>query len=393
MKLVVNVSCLQGPLTGIGYYTLNLLKELYQAPHIQDIQGISTTQCYTMDELWQRLCELEHNCGAEPGRSPSQPSGTMRRYVAAIPGARQMRHRVMAVKARRRAAQYCDYVYWEPNYLLLPLAGTAVTTVHDLSHIRFPQYHPVDRVRLMEKQLMQSLRTAAKVITVSEFSKSEIINLLDVPEEVISVVPPAVADVFRTTWPKKVQSQVRERYGLPKQFILSVGTLEPRKNLLGLLNAFASLPESLQKAFPLIIAGADGWRMNGFEKLISKLEARGGLIRLGYVCSGDLPVLYSLAELVAYPSFYEGFGMPVAEAMAAGTCVLTSNQASMPEVAAGAAELVDPYDVESIAFGLERVLSDSALNQSLAARGKQYAEAYTWSSSASNLIHALKQVS
>ena len=171
---------------------------------------------------------------------------------------------------------------------------------------------------------------------------------------------------------------VRLRYELPERFVLFLGAMEPRKNLPRLLEAFAALAPGLRREFPLVVAGAQGWLNDSVHEQAQKLGLGESVRFAGYIEQGDLAALYSLASVFAYPSVWEGFGLPVLEAMACGTPVLTSNVSSLPEVAGAAAVLVPPADVDAMADGLSRLLCDSALRADLVARGLRRVGAFSW---------------
>jgi alpha-1,3-rhamnosyl/mannosyltransferase len=227
---------------------------------------------------------------------------------------------------------------------------------------------------------------------VSEFTKSELISEFSVASEQIDIVSPSVDPRFRAVFTEAELDHVRSRYKLPKNFILSVGTIEPRKNLSRLLRAYESLKDETQKEYPLVLVGASGWLTEPIEMLLLPLEKKGVVKRLGFVSSVDIPLLYKLASIMAYPSLYEGFGMPILESMASGTPVLTSNVASMPEVASGAACLIQPDDIDSIAEGLTKLLSDNVYCKDLSAKGLRVASDCDWARSADRLISTMSTV-
>jgi glycosyltransferase involved in cell wall biosynthesis len=171
---------------------------------------------------------------------------------------------------------------------------------------------------------------------------------------------------------------VRRRYDLPERFILFLGAVEPRKNLLRLIEAFAALKPALRRETPLVVAGAHGWLNDSVRERVGKLGLDKSVLFPGYIAGDDVAALYSLATVFAYPSLWEGFGLPVLEAMACGTPVLTSNVSALPEVAGDAALFVTPTDVEAIADGLARLLDDAALRAELGARGVRRTAAFSW---------------
>jgi glycosyltransferase involved in cell wall biosynthesis len=172
--------------------------------------------------------------------------------------------------------------------------------------------------------------------------------------------------------------RVRRRYGLPERFALFLGAMEPRKNLLRLLDAWANIKPAIRHETWLVVAGADGWLNDGVRARVAALGLTDHVRFTGYVDSDDVAALYSLATVFAYPSLWEGFGLPVLEAMACGTPVLASDVSSLPEVAGDAAVLVSPTDVEAIADGLTRLLDDAALRADLVARGLRRAAGFSW---------------
>lgn len=391
MKLIVNVDCLQAPLAGIGQYTQNLVRELCANSQIEDVQGVRATGWVDGERLRQML---------QPSQGAAKTTNTiesiyplhrramtsLRSLASQIPGARRAKRVLQERVALARSGELSDYLYWEPNYNLLPLSNRAMTTVHDLSHIRHPEHHPKERVEILTKYLPESIDRSEKIFTVSEFSRSEVQDHFNVSDDRLVVVSPAASSEYRRYSLAECEA-VRIRYALPADYILSVGTLEPRKNLLGLVKAYSRLPEGYRDSYPLVLVGGRGWHTAAIVSALSKLKTH-QLITLGYVPQLDLPKIVAAATLLAYPSFYEGFGMPVLEAMAVGTPVLTSNCASMPEVSGGATVLVEPSRVDEIGDGLIRLLDDEELRQQCSAKGLEAAKRYSWNQSAQRLISA-----
>jgi len=253
-----------------------------------------------------------------------------------------------------------------------------VVTVHDLSFIRFPgMFRPANRLYLKVLTRL-SARRARRLIAVSAHAAAEAVKLLGVLPERIDVVYHGVDPDFRPL-PAGEVAAFRQRRGLPERFILFVGTLEPRKNLVRLVEAFAHVRSG---QLGLVLAGGRGWL---YDELFARVEALGlseFVIFPGYVMRQELPLWYNAASLLAYPSLYEGFGLPVLESQACGTPVLTSDVSSLPEAAGDAALMVDPYDVKAIAAGLNRLLVDEPLRRELRERGLVHARAFTWLSMA-----------
>ncbi len=284
-------------------------------------------------------------------------------------------------------------VFHSPDFVLPPvLQAQTVLTVHDLSFLRTPEYaHPAVREYLVQG-VPRSLRRANLVLAVSRSTERDVIDLLGVPAERVRVIYEGVDERFRPVEDEVVLSQVRQRYRLDGPYILAVGTLEPRKNYVGLIEAFARLRERRRIDHELLIVGREGWLYEPIYEQAEALGPRAGVRFLGYTADVDLPALYTLASCLAYPSFYEGFGLPVLEAMACGTPVVASSSSSLPEVAGDAALLVDPHDVDGMTDALDRALHDEALRVRLRTAGQERARRFTWDGAAEELLTAYQAV-
>lgn len=264
----------------------------------------------------------------------------------------------------------------------------AVVTIHDVMAIRFPEmFRPWYR-HYARMVLPHLARRARGVITGSAAAKSEIVEWLRVPAERVHVIPYGVDEVFRPVAPDDPRaSAVRRRYGLPSAFILAVGSIEPRKNLPRLLEAVHQLrAERGGVDIALVHAGPEGWQPETARRAVQRLGLSEVTRFLGYVPLEDLAILYSLARVFAYPSLWEGFGMPVLEAMACACPVVTSNVSSLPEVAGDAAVQVNPASTDDLARGIASVLDDEALRKRLVARGVERASRFTWARAARETI-------
>jgi glycosyltransferase involved in cell wall biosynthesis len=253
-----------------------------------------------------------------------------------------------------------------------------VVTIHDLSFLRFPRlFRPANRLYLGVMTRL-SARKASRLIAVSAHAAAESAELLGVPAERIDVVYHGVDPHFRPL-PVDEVTRFRQRKSLPARFILHVGTLEPRKNLIRLVEALVRIRGDRIK---LLLVGAQGWLYHDLLQRIEELGAGEAVVFCGYVSADELPLWYNAAAALAYPSLYEGFGLPVLEAQACGTPVLTSNRSSLPEAAGDGALIVDPSDVSEIAEGLHRLLTDEPLRLELRGRGLQHASQFSWLRSA-----------
>lgn len=269
-----------------------------------------------------------------------------------------------------------------------------VLTIHDASLLRFPQFHPWQRRVSIGMQLRRSAQQAARVITVSNHAKQELITYLKLPAEQIDVVYQSAGEHFRPIVdPAQLQS-IRRRYDLPDRFILSVSTNEPRKNLTRLIEAFGAYvhADPALNDVHLVLVGDDGWGDNGIEASVEALGIASRVKLLGYVPEMDLPAIYTLASVFAYPSLHEGFGMPPLEAMACGTPVLTSRQTAMEEVCRNGAHYCDPQSMRDIGVKLRELLSSAELRHRLVERGQNIANLYAWSRTAAQTIDIYEQV-
>ena len=263
------------------------------------------------------------------------------------------------------------------EHLLLPLRGVpTVLTVHDLIFRRYPAHHKRLNRWYLNATMPLFCRRAGHIIAVSEQSKRDVIAAYGIPADKITVIYEA-ADRSFCPQPPAAVTAVRERFGLPQRYLLFVGTIEPRKNLGRLLAAFEQLhAEGLTDA--LVIVGKRGWLYDDFFARLGQSPAKTAIIFPGFVPDADLPAVYAGAQALAFPSEFEGFGLPVLEAMACGTPVVCANNSSLPEVAGDAALLIDPLDVAALTDGLARVLQDKPLREQMRVVGLAQAARFSW---------------
>lgn len=261
----------------------------------------------------------------------------------------------------------------------LAMKAPSVVTIHDMTLWLFPQHHYRRRLLAMRPLIPLVARRAAAIITVSHSAKSDIVRLLGVDEAKVHVVYEAPAADFRRLERNDERLQtMRRRYGLPDRFALYVGTIEPRKNLVRLIKAFAQFQECHDAPHHLLLVGSRGWKDTPVFQAIEQLALGDKVHFLDYVPFDDLIALYNLADALTFPSLYEGFGLPVVEAMACGTPVITSDSGSLVEVAGDAACVVNPLDVQSIAHGLGQVLLQRDYRADLRERGAAHVADFTW---------------
>lgn len=351
-RIGLGAIALLSPLTGIGQYTWHLareLRELLPTPPLL-FYGAGWTQELRSQPL------------------PTFAKGAKEAIARLIPRPDILSRFLMQRRFDRRAGDIA--LYHEPNYLAFRFRGPTVVTIHDLSWIRYPQMHPDDRVRLMNGAMPRVAREAAHVIVDSDFVRGEVMEHFGLPAEKVTTVRLGVLPDFSPR-PAQETRAALERHGLSHgRYLLAVGTLEPRKNLATVLDAYASLPDALRARFPLAVVGMQGWG--------DRPQPRGDVRLLGYLPQDDLASLYAGARLFLYPSIYEGFGLPPLEAMACGVPVIVSRRASLPELVGDAAILVEPDDVSGIASSIVELVEDSQRREDLARAGLARARELTW---------------
>ncbi len=248
-------------------------------------------------------------------------------------------------------------------------APNLIFTLHDLTILSHPECHTIaNKVRTLAS-VADALACGATILADSEATRREALRLLALPAEKVEVLPPILNPCFRAGGDVRADEATARRLGIDDLFVLAVGSLEPRKNLERLLDAWTALPDRFRSTHQLVVVAADGWRQRDIVRRIDGLEHTGSVVRVGRLNDDELAALYRRARALVFPSLAEGFGLPVAEAMACGAPVVTSNSSSLPEVAGGAAILVDPEDADEITAAIARVLEDEGLRRGLRERG------------------------
>lgn len=374
MDIILNTESLSPPLTGIGHYTLHLLRGLARHPEVDSIRRFDGPADIAAFER-----QLESD-GAGEASTNGGWQRQLKNFVRGLPGAYPLRAWLRERQFARSFGAETGAVYHEPNYILKRYGGPCVATVHDSSHIAYPQFHPRERVAYLERHLAATIARADQLITLSEFMRTELIAHFCIAPERISAIHLGVDDCFRQR-PEEETAAVLLLYGLRHGgYLLSVATLEPRKNLIRLLRAYARLAPALRRRYPLVLAGAPGWHTSPLAMELRSLAVASDVRLVGYVPARHLPQLYSGAAGFGLVSLFEGFGLPALEAMASGTPLLASTRSALPEVAGDAALYAEPEDVDQIAVALERLLEDGALRARLVSAGLVRAAQFKWES-------------
>lgn len=270
------------------------------------------------------------------------------------------------------------------NYVIPPgVKGKKVTIIHDMAYKACPETVRKKTKCMLNLALKKSCKRADKIITVSEFSKQEIIHYLHIEDNKIIVMPNGVDfNLYHPNYSADEINIVLAKYKISTRYFLYLGTLEPRKNITRLIEAYAKLKEEIFPIPKLVLAGGKGWMYDSIFETVERLKLKDDVIFTGYVMEKEIPILMKGAEAFLFPSIYEGFGMPPLEAMACGAPVLVSNVSSLPEVVGDAGVYVEPYSVQSIKEGMALLLSDEELKNKLAEKGLERARLFTWERSA-----------
>lgn len=284
------------------------------------------------------------------------------------------------------------------NFTSLSAGTKHILTIHDLTYDLFPNFLTIkQRWWHNFTSPKKQCQSAHLILTPSENTKRDLINYYQISENKIHVIYPGLSSV---SFPRKRESTIAEpgfpilvgndKFNLPNKYILFLGTLEPRKNIAGLINAYESAYSNFKTPHDLVIAGAPGWKNKEVKALVKNSPLREKIHFIGFVEEKDKPALYRGASIFVYPSFYEGFGFPILEAMKNGVPVITSNRSSLPEITSGAAYLVNPHRPNEIADGLTRILNSSALAERFSLLGKAQAEKFSWEKSAREWLSLLQ---
>lgn len=366
MNIDLGVEALSPQLTGIGRYTLELMRGLQNHPDVGELRAIYN------------------------GLTATDPEGLLRGVVPHGPRKRKKWQRwvdrtMTSLRSRKR-------LYHGPNFMLPPQVKSGIITVHDLSVYKFPDMHPPERIAHFERDFNRSLERALHIVTDTHEVRRELAEFANIPEDRITAVHLGVNPAYRPN--RAIDGSVDySSYAIePDGYILLVATFEPRKRIDAALNAFRLLPDHLKRRYPLVLAGATGWQNEALHELMSKDEAKGYIRFLGFVPESDLPGIYSGARLFLYPSIYEGFGLPPIEAMASGVPVIVSNRSCLPEVTCGAAMMIDPDNIEGFAAAIAQGLQDDPWRKDAIDLGLKVAAGYTWEKCVDKIVQVYRSV-
>ena len=369
MNVALELQPCCGNRSGIGMYTYELAKRMKTENGLEFAGNVFNF--LGRDDNTDALSEIEMPIRTQK----SMPYGVYRRIWHMIP---------FSYNALFPAADLNVFF----NFIVPPrVKGKVITVIYDMTYLRFPETMNESNLRRIRKDIGYSVARSDKIVTISEFSKNEIHELLEVPKEKIDVVysAPSIATGVADF------QMVQERLKIQKPYLLYVGTIEPRKNLIRLIQAFDWLKREKQIPHQLILAGGGGWKTEEIHQAAEAAQFGREIRFTGYLSSEEKNALYQNADAMVFPSLYEGFGMPPLEAMLFGCPVICSDAASLPEIVGEAAELVDPLDVQAIADGIWHVLSNRDYRRSLIEKGAQQALRFSWDRSAEKMIQIYKE--
>ena len=372
MRIALNARILQAPRTGIGHYVAELVRALRASTEVE----------VALFHGWGWSSALPE--AAMPGYSRLTP------LLRQIPGAYQARRWLEQKRFDQGRTQGID-LYHEPSLWPLAFDGPTVITLHDLTHLHFPETQPLARLKEIERRLAAGVQQAQRIITDSQAIADEAQAYFGLPAERFVVAPLGVAERFHPRQPDAIEAVLKAHAVAPREYFLCVGTLEPRKNLSLALRAHALLPEAVRQRFPLLIVGMAGWQQTQFSNELRQALASGHVCLLGYLPDEQVAQLLAGARALVFPSRYEGFGLPVLEAMASGTPVILTRSSAMPEVAGAAGNYIEPDDAQCLRDALIRLIDDQAHWQACREAGLHRTRLFSWERCAQATAGAYRQ--
>jgi len=383
MKIALDGLPLLTPKTGIGRYTWelgNALNHIQNGPQAHFFYGI-----HHLHRLKQNLSD----------KNRKNNHILLTESFSAHHDTRWMPDSIKTTLKNIAALGECRLrrpdLFHATNYTAARFDIPLVVTVHDLSFIRYPQAHFKERLNWIETSFYNTLDRASSIICPSNFTKNELIELVHIPEEDIHVTWYGINRSFKQRNTAEIVFSLNEYNLSPQQYVLSVGTLEPRKNIETLIKAYHMLPAKLQERLPLVIVGIRGWKEKEIYRLIKDERVSGNIRILGYVPENVLPFIFSGASLFVFPSLYEGFGFPPLEAMACGVPTIVSDKASLPEVVGNGAVQLNPQNIEKLSELMELLLTDKRLRRQLIDKGLKRAKIFTWEACAESTYNIYKK--
>ncbi|HKI31270.1 MAG TPA: glycosyltransferase family 1 protein [Gemmataceae bacterium] len=386
MRVIINRQVTAGRPTGVGLYTAGLVRALRRLPGLE-VERFPPRWLMNLAALARRARSLSASSGGGSGAS-SGGSPWRRRLMGLL---RRGGEALLLRRFRAACAGSRPDLYHEPNFIPLPSELPTVATVHDLSPLLHPEWHPADRAALYDRRFREGLRQCSHVLADSDCVRQEIIQALGLPAERVTRAYVGIRPELRPLPEDEVGRRLRAM-GLPPRYLLYLGTIEPRKNVLRLLRVYCSLPETVRSRWPLLLVGGWGWNAADVAEYLHGEARHRGVMHLGYVADADLPALYNGARALLYPSLYEGFGLPPVEMLACGGAVLASTAGAVAETVGRQAHLIPAEDEDGWRAALLRVVADDEWWRSLRQGAVEAARPYTWENCALATLGVYRKV-
>lgn len=411
--VIISTNALNPPLTGIGRYTLELAYGCAKSTDLQDVlydNGWAWLPKKSLEYIYEQQSQVPiHTQSAIAAQKQQKQQKSENPHLLQqfkkIFGlakrsslARTIYRRLNAYWQNQHLKQLnasADAIYHGTNfYIPEKFAGARIVTIHDLSIFKYPEHHPKPRVEMMHKAVLHSLKHANHIITLTEHIKQEIADYFAYPLHKITAIHLAANSRYQKIDADDVflKSFLHQHQLSYKKYTLCVATIEPRKNIEALIEAYLALPLALRLAHPLVLAGGYGWESDDLHQKIQKYQAQGWLKYLAYLPEFDLPYLFNAAKIFAFPSVYEGFGLPVLEAMQCGVPVLIGKNTALEEVAGFAGIAIEPLDVAGWSQEISKLLRDDVLCQKLQAASLLRAKKFSWQQTVAQTINIYKNI-
>ena len=373
MKIGIDIQCLTRPLTGVGYYTLGILRGLASLP-VSDLIFPFYFSSRGNVELPARV------------------------YKKMAPRGKKIPGRILSLGWKRLGFPPVNWLipgmdlYHFTDFVARPVRRKpVVTTIYDLSFKRYPEFTEPKNLKYLEASLPRSIERSDRIIVISEFTRDELISLYPVSSDEITVVHGGIDDIFHETQTEDELMRARFRFNLPEKYILTVGTWEPRKNLVRLLQAWRKLRmDGKLGGYKLVMVGMKGWLCGEIEQKFRNQAGQRGVMSIGYVPRTIMPAIYQGASAFIYPSIYEGLGLPPLEALASGVPVTAARAGAIPEVLGEAALYFDPSDPREIAEAINAVITREELAAQLRRKGKEQIKDFTWEKAAEKTMQVYR---
>jgi alpha-1,3-rhamnosyl/mannosyltransferase len=382
MRVIFNQLSALGPKTGIGHYTEQLFLGVLRQARAGEFEGFPQGWV-----RWARRVGVHLRPYLE-----GKKAGRSRLRRAVLDQLRHWSHVVVTQHFQRWCQRHSYTLYHEPNFNPLPVDVPTVATLHDLSVVLHPEWHPADRVRHFERHFPQTLARCRHFVTDSDCVRREVIRELGVRPQRVTRIYNGIRATLGPL-PADLVAEVLHRLGLPARYLLCVGTIEPRKNILRLLQAYCSLPGTIREGWPLVLVGGWGWSSRAVADYLHDVARHRGVVHVGYVSEEHLAALYNGARALVYPSLYEGFGLPPLEMMACGGAVVASAAAALVETVGRQAHLVAPEDLDGWRDAMAQVVTDDDWWHALRRGARAVSRAYTWQRCAAETLDLYRTLS